>query len=93
NLPIETLLHRLFHEENVRLFEASNTRFFCSCSRASVSNMLRMLGEEEISNILQEQGKIEVNCDFCNTHYSFDQVDAAQLLATEVSSQSSKQIH
>lgn len=93
NLPIETLLHRLFHEENVRLFEASNTRFFCSCSRASVSNMLRMLGEEEISSILQEQGKIEVNCDFCNTHYSFDQVDAAQLLATEVASQSSKQIH
>lgn len=93
NLPIETLLHRLFHEENVRLFEASNTRFFCSCSRAGVSNMLRMLGEEEISSILQEQGKIEVNCDFCNTHYSFDQVDAAQLLATEVASQSSKQIH
>lgn len=93
NLPVETLLHRLFHEENVRLFEASNTRFFCSCSRASVSNMLRMLGEEEITSILQEQGKIEVNCDFCNTHYSFDQVDAAQLLATEVSSQSSKQIH
>lgn len=93
NLPIETLLHRLFHEENVRLFEASNTRFFCSCSRASVSNMLRMLGEEEISSILQEQGKIEVNCDFCNTHYSFDQVDAAQLLVTDVASESSKQIH
>lgn len=93
NLPLETLLHRLFHEENVRLFEASNTRFFCSCSRASVSNMLRMLGEEEISSILQEQGKIEVNCDFCNTHYSFDQVDAAQLLASDVASQSSKQVH
>lgn len=93
NLPVETLLHRLFHEESVRLFEASNTRFFCSCSRASVSNMLRMLGEEEISSILQEQGKIEVNCDFCNTHYSFDQVDAAQLLVTDVASESSKQIH
>lgn len=93
SLPIETLLHRLFHEENVRLFEASNTRFFCSCSRASVSNMLRMLGEEEIRSILHEQGKIEVNCDFCNTHYSFDQIDATQLLATEVASQSSKQIH
>lgn len=93
NLPIETLLHRLFHEENVRLFEASNTKFFCSCSRSSVSNMLRMLGEAEISSILEEQGKIEVNCDFCNTHYSFDQVDAAQLLTSEVASQSSKQIH
>ncbi len=92
-LPTETLLHRLFHEEDVRLFEASNTKFFCSCTRASVANMLRMLGNDEISNILEEQGKIEVNCDFCNTHYQFDKVDAAQLLASDVSAQSSKEIH
>lgn len=92
-LPTETLLHRLFHEEDVRLFEASNTKFFCSCTRASVANMLRMLGNDEISNILEEQGKIEINCDFCNTHYQFDKVDAAQLLASDVSAQSSKEIH
>ncbi len=92
-LPAETLLHRLFHEEDVRLFEASNTKFFCSCTRASVANMLRMLGNEEISSILEQQGKIEVNCDFCNTHYQFDKVDAAQLLASDVSAQSSKEIH
>lgn len=92
-LPAETLLHRLFHEEDVRLFEASNTKFFCSCTRASVANMLRMLGNDEISSILEQQGKIEVNCDFCNTHYQFDKVDAAQLLASDVSAQSSKEIH
>ncbi len=92
-LPTETLLHRLFHEEDVRLFEASNTKFFCSCTRASVANMLRMLGNDEISSILEEQGKIEVNCDFCNTHYQFDKIDAAQLLASDVTAQTSKEIH
>lgn len=92
-LPTETLLHRLFHEEDIRLFEASNTKFFCSCTRASVGNMLRMLGHDEINSILEEQGKIEVNCDFCNTHYQFDKVDAAQLLASDHSTQSSKKIH
>lgn len=93
NLDTETLLHRLFHEEDVRLFEASNTKFFCSCTRTSVANMLRMLGNDEISSILEEQGKIEVNCDFCNTHYQFDKVDAAQLMASDVAAQSSKEIH
>jgi molecular chaperone Hsp33 len=93
NLDSETLLHRLFHEEDVRLFEASNTKFFCSCTRASVANMLRMLGNEEISSILEEQGKIEVNCDFCNTHYQFDKVDAAQLMVSDVVAQGSKEIH
>jgi molecular chaperone Hsp33 len=93
NLDTETLLHRLFHEEDVRLFEASNTKFFCSCTRTSVANMLRMLGNEEISGILEEQGKIEVNCDFCNTHYQFDKVDAAQLMVSDVAAQGSKEIH
>ena len=93
DLDTETLLHRLFHEEDVRLFEASNTRFFCSCTRTSVANMLRMLGNDEISSILEEQGKIEVNCDFCNTHYQFDKVDAAQLMASDIAAQSSKEIH
>lgn len=93
DLDTETLLHRLFHEEDVRLFEASNTKFFCSCTRTSVANMLRMLGNEEISGILEEQGKIEVNCDFCNTHYQFDKVDAAQLMVSDVAAQASKEIH
>lgn len=93
NLPAETLIKRLFHEEDVRLFEPSITQFFCSCSRESVSNMLRMLGEEELNNILEERGNIEVNCDFCNTHYAFDKVDAAHLLASEARAITSPEIH
>jgi len=93
NLPTELLLKRLFHEEDVRLFEASNTRFYCSCSRESVSGMLRMLGNDEITSIIEEQGKIEVNCDFCNAHYSFDKVDATQLVVSEVATKPSAKIH
>jgi len=93
NLPTETLITRLFHEEDVRLFEPSITQFFCSCTRESVSNMLRMLGDEEINNIVEEQGKIEVNCDFCNAHYAFDKIDAAQLMLTEAAVITSPKIH
>lgn len=93
NLPTETILTRLFHEEDVRLFEASNTKFHCSCSRESVSGMLRMLGNDEITSIIEEQGKIEVNCDFCNTHYSFDKVDATQLMVSEVTTKARPELH
>lgn len=93
NLPTETLLNRLFNEEDIRLFEASHTAFFCSCSRESVANMLRMLGPEELSSIIEEQGQIEVNCDFCNTHYKFDKIDAAQLLVAEVTTPGSSKVH
>lgn len=93
NLPAETLLTRLFHQEDVRLFEQSPTQFYCSCSRESVANMLRMLGNEELESIIEERGEIEVNCDFCNTLYRFDKIDAAQLLIAEPLNPSSSAMH
>ena len=75
NLAPEALLSRLFSEENIRLFEAKPTQFKCSCSKAKVANMLRLLGAEEVGSILAELGKIEVNCDFCNKQYAFDALD------------------
>lgn len=93
NLPPETLLQRLFVEEDVRLFEPSITQFHCSCSRKNVANMLRMLGDKEISEIIEERGSIEVNCDFCNTLYTFDKVDASQLMMTDADIINSKELH
>jgi len=92
-LPAATLLQMLFNEEDVRLFEPQPVQFHCSCSRSSVGNMLRMLGTEEVDSIIEEQGSIEVHCDFCNTAYSFDKVDAEQLFSTEIIMPVSKAKH
>ena len=81
NLETSALLASLFSEENVRLFEAKPTHFRCSCSKAKVGNMLRLLGTQEVESILAEMGKIEVNCDFCNKQYTFDALDASHALS------------
>ncbi len=83
NLSPERLLTRLFSEEDIRLFEEKPTRFHCSCSKTKVSNMLRLLGADEVNSIIAERENIEVNCDFCNKQYVFDAVDAAALFASE----------
>ena len=77
NLAPALLLSRLFSEEDVRLFEAKPTQFKCSCSKAKVGNMLRLLGAQEVESILVELGKVEVNCDFCNKQYAFDALDVS----------------
>ena len=86
-LSAREILHRLFHEEDLRLFDARPVSFRCTCSRERVANMLRLLGLDEVHSILEEQGKIEVDCEFCNRHYQFDAVDAEQLFAAEVLTQ------
>jgi molecular chaperone Hsp33 len=80
-LPTQELLHRLFHEEEVRLFETQPVFFYCTCSRDNVGQMLRMLGVEEVEAILTERQTIEVKCEFCNHSFEFDKVDAAQLFS------------
>lgn len=92
-LPAETLLHRLFHEEDVRLFEAQPVFFHCSCTRDNVGQMLRMFGLEEVESILTERQTIEVYCEFCNHRYEFDKVDAAQLFSATAQLKSSKTQH
>lgn len=82
-LDADTILHRLFWEEDVRRFEpqtgAEGPRFACTCSRERVGSMLRSLGREEVESIIAEQGQVEVGCDFCGAQYHFDPVDAAQV--------------
>lgn len=72
-LPATTVLQRLYHEETVRLFDARNVKAQCSCSNETVANMLVMVGRQEVDSIITEQGTVQINCDFCNKHYVFDE--------------------
>lgn len=80
-LPARKLLHRLYHQEDIRIFDPRPVSFRCSCTHERVSAMLRMLGYAEVRSILDEQAAIEVKCEFCNRAYRYDSVDAEQLFA------------
>jgi len=80
-LAPESLVHRLFHEEDIRLFEPQTVSFHCRCSHNSVVGMLKMLGKDEIDSIIEERGNIEVNCEFCNQQYVFDATDATRIFS------------
>ncbi|MDI9819051.1 MULTISPECIES: Hsp33 family molecular chaperone HslO [unclassified Legionella] len=78
-LDNQTLLYRLYHETELRLFDASPVRFQCRCSEEKMKQVLTILGEEEARKLLQEEEAIEVTCDFCNKQYSFDPIDITML--------------
>ena len=87
----ETLLHRLYHEDAVRLFDIQPLRFNCSCSRERSGNALVSLGEQDAKALVEEcGGQVEIDCQFCNERYFFDASDVAQLFAgggTDVASE------
>jgi len=78
-LPVREIVHRLYHEEDIRLFSRMPVSFRCSCSRERVEAVLRMLGRDEIHSILDEQGSVSVDCEFCGSRYEFYRIYAEQL--------------
>ncbi|MEH6445380.1 MAG: Hsp33 family molecular chaperone HslO [Oceanospirillaceae bacterium] len=88
SLDNETLLFRLFHEEQCRLFEAENISFKCQCSRQRSEDVLKLLGSDELHEIIAERGNIEIDCQFCNSKYSFDEQDIVKICAEKQQSKS-----
>ncbi len=80
-LPADELLRRLFHEEDVRIFDPSPVSFRCACSRERVDGILRSLGEAEARAVLLERGEVEVKCEFCNREWRYDPVDIGLLFS------------
>lgn len=80
NLPSEEILYRLFHEESVRVFEPELVSYECSCSRERMERALIGLGRVELETIIEEQGKLETQCEFCLADYCFESGEIHQLI-------------
>lgn len=78
-LPAETLLLRLFHEEEVRILGHRPLGFACSCSRERVEAMLAALGKEEALAAVSDD-RAEVRCEFCGQQYVFTFRQVEELL-------------
>lgn len=92
-LENETLLYRLFHEENCRLYEPDPIQFNCDCSRKRTIDALRYMTQDELEEIVREEGLIEVSCQFCNELYQFDQTDITMMFSDTANIEGSDQVH
>lgn len=73
SLAAEELLHRLYHEEEVRLFEPQAVNYQCSCSEAKCLTAISQFNGDELKAIIAEQGNVSMTCDYCLTTYAFDE--------------------
>ena len=74
-LSSERLLFRLFHERGVKVFAPQSVHDACRCSRDGIDAMLRRFTPRERTDMIGDDGKIGVTCEFCSTHRSFDPKD------------------
>ncbi len=87
SLKSDDVLYRLYHQEKVRLFEGQAISFKCSCSKERCISSLASIAPEEIMEILNERGSIDMHCEYCATDYHFEVDDLQLLLADEHNTQ------
>jgi len=68
----ETLLFRLFHEDGVRLEDARALQAVCRCSKDRIGTVLASFTPEERAEMVEEDGKIRVTCEYCATVYDLE---------------------
>ncbi len=71
-LTVEQILHRLYHDQSVRVMSENPVGFECTCSRQRMASALVALGEAELDDLFKDQAEVELTCEFCNVKFSFD---------------------
>lgn len=74
-LSVEEILHRLYHQEDVEVFPAQAVSFACTCSKERSAEALRHVEKAELLSIIEDEGAIKMNCQYCHTEYRFDSID------------------
>ncbi|MCC7516646.1 MAG: Hsp33 family molecular chaperone HslO [Pseudomonadales bacterium] len=79
-LPCEQLLHRLFHQDPVRVFDAESVSFQCTCSEERSAAALAALGRDDLQKLFDEQPVVDVDCQFCGARYQYSGRDIGKIL-------------
>lgn len=81
NTP-EQILSILLEGMDVEITDTMDTQFFCDCDKKRVEKVIISVGKKEIEDMIAEGKEIEVNCQFCNSHYVFSVEELQKLLKT-----------
>jgi len=81
SLEAEALLYRLYHQEQVNIFDPQPVSYLCGCSADKCLSAISQIEPSEIKAILAEQGKISMTCDYCITTYDFDELSLQSFIS------------
>lgn len=76
----EDILNALVGEFEPKILDKVPVEYYCNCSREKVEKALISIGKKELANIIEEDGKAEMHCHFCNTNYEFNKDELMALL-------------
>lgn len=78
----EELLRRVMPGCELEIFEREPVEYRCYCSRERVTSTLIAIGRKDLQEIVDEGKPIQIECQFCDTVYTFTPEEIVELLKT-----------
>lgn len=76
----EDMMKKLFEGFDMEIEDKVPTQFYCNCSKERVSKAVISVGKKDLQEMIAEGKPIEVNCHFCNSHYTFTVEEMEEML-------------
>ena len=76
----EDIIRYLMDGMDIDFLDTIPTQYHCNCSRERVSRAIASIGRKDLQEMIDAGEPVEVNCDFCGSHYLFDTEDLKQML-------------
>ena len=81
---VAALLQKIFkdvpEEYQPEILEEREIRWECDCSRERIENALLTIGRKDLTEIIEEDGQAELQCQFCCKKYHFNKDDLVAIL-------------
>ena len=78
---LNDILHDLFRDLDTTYTDTYTPAFSCDCSRERLERALISIGRKELTELIEQDGKAELTCQFCGKSYQFDRAALESLLA------------
>lgn len=79
-LSPEDVLKSLIPEKDLNILSTKDIAFKCTCSRERTESTLKLLGKEELQDMIRVQHGADVHCNFCSEHYAFSEQDLKNII-------------
>lgn len=83
-MTTEDILNEIAGEFGVEILDKIPVEYYCNCSKTRVSKALISVGKNELAKIIEEDGKANLHCHFCNRDYEFNKDELTELLERAV---------
>ena len=77
----EGLLRAVLEGFQLEILEKHPVEYRCYCSRDRVTRALISMGKQDLSDLIRDQGKAELTCQFCDKVYRYSKEDLEEILA------------